>query len=156
VGPIFTLEKAAKSPASIRPPNVTNFPPNARDDAQDAVSNFLAAMASSPNVTYYWYNVIGNNEGSLLRRMGIDALAYGAVMLVAGLIKYRKIPNENNYTLVADERKWEEFIAAKKLSDVVQFTRVKPRFEDPDGKGGGGRKRSGRIFEYQLHQDREY
>lgn len=105
-------------------PPAVNVAPSVRDEALDAIESLLLAIRGSPDVTYYWYSIIGNNGGSLLHRMGIDPFAYAALMLVAGLMKYRKVRKEDRYTLTANEEIWTSFINARKLSDFIQSTKV--------------------------------
>jgi len=117
------MEKLSKLPTAKPTVNVA---PDVRDEAQDAIAGLLRAIASSPNAAYYWYNVIGNNDGSLLRRMGIDPFIYGSLMLVAGLIEHRKVRGMERFTLVADGKEWNNFIGAQKLSDIVEYTKARP------------------------------
>mmetsp|Transcript_2115 Transcript_2115/g.6101 ORF Transcript_2115/g.6101 Transcript_2115/m.6101 type:complete len:129 (-) Transcript_2115:408-794(-) len=43
----------------------------------------------------HYHNILGNNRDGLMHVFGLAPMAYGAVMLTAGVLKFRKAPGGN-------------------------------------------------------------
>ena len=63
--------------------------------AQAAVADIFMAVEADRSSYAFWYYIIGVGDGSLASLMGIDALTYCALMLVAGLVHFRKVRGED-------------------------------------------------------------
>jgi hypothetical protein len=114
---------------------VVTVDPNVVDDAQGAIANLIKVMEGDRRAHIYWYNIVGTNKGSLMHRMGIQALEYCALMLVAGLIEFQKVRNDERYRLTAKRKPWEDFISRHMLQDFVEWTTYRIDYEEMvDGK----------------------
>lgn len=114
----------------------SEVPNEARAVARNAIANHLRSFGGTE---HHYYNIIGDNDDSLLHVFGTDAYVYHAAMLVAGLIDFRKVRNEQRYHLYVPENAWkDDFIPEYKLGEILQHTkqRVRVTVEDEDGKEG--------------------
>ena len=112
---------------------VLDVGPEVKERAQGAIARLLAAMRGDPRAYIFFYNIVGPNKGSLLHRMGIRALEYCALMLVAGLMEFQKVPNEERYRLTSKRAPWENFIGKYMLSDFVEWTTYRMDYEESVG-----------------------
>ena len=109
---------------------VVTVAPSVKERAQGAIASLLKAMRGDPRAYIFFHNVVGANEGSLMHRMGIRALEYCALMLVAGLIEFQKVRNEERYRLTTGRKPWEEFISRYMLQDFVEWTTYRINYEE--------------------------
>ena len=121
------MAKAAKT--STEKPVVT-VSQSVKERAQAAIANLLKAMRGDPRAYIFFYNIVGANEGSLMRRMGLRALEYCALMLVAGLMEFQKVRNEERYRLTSKRGPWETFIGEYMLNDFVEWTTYRMEYDD--------------------------
>ena len=112
---------------------VLDVGPEVTERAQGAIANLLKAMSGDPRAYIFFYNIVGANKGSLMHRMGIRALEYCALMLVANLIEFQKVQNEERYRLTAKRKPWEEFIGRYMLQDFVEWTTYRIDYEESVG-----------------------
>ena len=110
-----------------------SVPNDARAVAREAIANHLRSVVG---IEHHYYNIIGDNDDSLLHIFGTDAYVYHAAMLVAGLIDFRKVRNEQRYHLYVPENTWKnDFIPENKLGGIVQHTKQRVRVSVVDGDG---------------------
>ena len=81
------MEKLRKT--STEKPVVT-VDPIVKEGAQAAIATLFKAMQEDRRAHIFWYNVVGTNKGILMHRMGINSLVFCALMLVAGLVEFRR------------------------------------------------------------------
>jgi len=112
---------------------VLHVGPEVKERAQGAIARLLTAMRGDPRAYIFFYNIVGPNKGSLMHRMGIRALEYCALMLVAGLTEFQKVPNEERYRLTSKRAPWETFIGKHMLNDFVEWTTYRMDYEESVG-----------------------
>ena len=72
----------------------------------------------------HYHNIIGNNKDALMHVFGMAPMAFGAVMLTAGVLKFRKAPGggDDDKLLSINKGHWESIMADAKIDDTGKMT----------------------------------
>ena len=72
----------------------------------------------------HYHNIIGNNKDALMHVFGMGPMTFGAMMLTAGVVKFRKARNGGNDDKILSINKghWESIMADAKIDDTGRIT----------------------------------
>ena len=72
----------------------------------------------------HYHNIIGNNKDALMHVFGMAPMAFGAMMLTAGVLKLRKAPGggDDDKILSINREHWESIMADAKIDDTGKMT----------------------------------
>ena len=107
-------------------PRVMNCPEGIKPDdwlAVRAAIGLLVRQLRGTNLHYH--NVRGNNKDGLMHVFGLGPMAYGAMMLTAGVLKIRQAPggNKDDTLLSINKGSWESIMAEDLITDSGKMTK---------------------------------
>ena len=72
----------------------------------------------------HYHNIIGNNKDALMHVLGMAPMAFGAMMLTAGVLKFRKARggDDDDKILSINKGHWESIMADAKIDDSGKMT----------------------------------
>ena len=72
----------------------------------------------------HYHNIIGNNKDALMHVFGMGPMTFGAMMITAGVVKFRKARGggDDDKILSINKGHWESIMADAKIDDTGRIT----------------------------------